>query len=243
MKSETPPIVYQHDGQCPICERPVRFTATSTWYRDTLRCPSCRSVVRERALALVLMEMRPNWRALSIHESSPAPRGISEKLKAEGAHYVASHYFPDQPRGALHRGFRNEDLERQTFADQSFDLVVTLDVMEHVFEPARVYTEIWRTLRPGGLYIHTFPITRDQMPACQQRAERRPDGSVRHQQAPVYHGNPIDAHGSLVTFDYGYEIDKQIANWAPFDVRILRFSDATHGIIGEYTEVVVCAKQ
>jgi hypothetical protein len=74
-------------------------------------------------------------------------------------------------------------------------------------------------------------------------AEMRPDGGIRHLvEPPQYHGNPIDASGSLVTHDYGYDIHRQVAAWAPFDVRVLRFWDQTHGVIGEFTEVVVCAK-
>jgi SAM-dependent methyltransferase len=234
---------YEHDGICPICEQPVLFATTNRWFRDHLVCPLCKSVVRERALALVLQELRPNWRFLAIHESSPVNRGISAKLKAEAGSYVASHYFPGQPRGALVRGFRNEDLEHQTFPDNDLDIVVTLDVMEHVFRPDRVYAEVYRTLRPGGIYIHTFPINKAMVPSSRQRAALEPDGTVRHLvESPEYHGNPIDADGSLVTYDYGYEIDRQIATWAPFDVRVLRFWDQTHGIIGEYTEVVTCLK-
>jgi SAM-dependent methyltransferase len=243
MTDKPPTPHYQHDGFCPICEEPVRFVAASSWYRDHLICSLCHSVVRERALALVLREMRPNWRALAIHESSPAGRGISTKLKTEGRAYIASHYFPEQPRGIEHRGFRNEDLEHQTFRDGSLDIVISLDVMEHVFRPDLVYSEVYRTLKPGGLYLHTFPINKAIVEACRRRAELLLDGGIRHLvEPPQYHGNPIDASGSLVTVDYGYDIGRQIAEWAPFDVRISRFWDPTHGVIGEYTEVVACTK-
>jgi len=33
--------------------------------------------------------------------------------------------FPDVTRGTVHRGFRSENLEAQSFADKWFDLVVT----------------------------------------------------------------------------------------------------------------------
>jgi SAM-dependent methyltransferase len=243
MTEPSAPPVYVHDGYCPICDRPVTFRSGHSWFRDNLVCPSCNSVVRERALALVLREMRPNWRALAIHESSPADRGISALMRREGRGYVASHWFPDHAPGAEIKGFRNENLERQSFADASLDLVITLDVMEHVFEPGRVYAEVHRTLKPGGLYLHTFPIQKALVAAARPRATRDPDGTLRHLEEAQYHGNPIDQSGSLVTVDYGYEIDRQIAAWAPFDVRVLRFWDETHGIIGEFTEVVACAKR
>lgn len=39
------------------------------------------------------------------------------------------------------------------FPDESFDLVTSYMVMEHVPEPARFFAEIARVLKPGGLYI------------------------------------------------------------------------------------------
>ena len=49
-------------------------------------------------------------------------------------------------------------MERQSFDDASFDCVISLDVMEHVCDPAAAYREIFRTLRTGGLCIHTFGL-------------------------------------------------------------------------------------
>jgi SAM-dependent methyltransferase len=236
-------FVYQHRGFCPCCESRQTFTAKYDWYRDHLTCPGCGSVVRERALALVLRETLPDWRALAIHESSPCARGLSAKLAREGTNYIATHYFPNEAAGAVVKGFRNENLEAQTFGDAVFDLVVTFDVMEHVYQPERVYSEVYRTLKPGGYYLHTFPIRKHLVEAATPLAELGPDGAVRHlTDTPEYHGNPIDEQGALVTFDYGYDISARIARWAPFDVRISRFWDQTHGLIGEYTEVISCRK-
>ncbi len=44
-----------------------------------------------------------------------------------------------------------------SFEDNSFDLVVTVDVIEHVGQPARMMSEISRVLKPGGLAVITFP--------------------------------------------------------------------------------------
>jgi hypothetical protein len=60
---------------------------------------------------------------------------------------------------------------------------------------------------------------------------------------PEYHGNPIDGKGALVTWDYGYDVHKLIASWAPFAIEITRFSDRHLGILGEYTEVILCRKR
>jgi len=234
------------DGFCPICEKPARFVAVGDeWLRRSLTCSSCPngSVPRERALALVLNEVAPHWRNARIHESSPGGRGISRKLQEQCPRYLGSHYFPGRPLGTKVSGWRNENLEEQSFPDGAFDIVITQDVLEHVFAPDKVFREVWRTLAPGGLFVSTFPIQRSLIQATTARASLDPSGTVVHHAEPEYHGNPISGEGSLVTVDYGYDIHELISSWAPFDVRIVRFSDRTHGIMGRYTEVIVCSKR
>lgn len=232
------------EGFCPICERQTAYTADGPYLRNTLTCTTCPggSVPRERAVALVLNETRPNWRALAIHECSPAPRGISVKLKEQCANYVATNYFPNASAGSVVLGQRNENLERQTFADESFDLVITIDVFEHLLDPAAAMREIHRTLKPGGACISAFPIIKHQGQAVRWRVRRDDNGVIEYLEEEQYHGNPIDPKGSLVSVDYGYDVHQLFALWAPFDVRVLRFADRRAGVLGELTDVLACEK-
>jgi SAM-dependent methyltransferase len=143
----------------------------------------------------------------------------------------------------MHRGFRNEDLQHLTFPDNNFDLFISLDVFEHIPDPRQAFCEIWRTLKPGAIVLCTFPVRKAQLAAMERRVVFNSDGTLTHLKQPEYHGNPISSEGSLVTVDYGYEIHKTIAEWAPFDVRIYRFNDKEHGILGEYTEVFLGRKR
>ncbi|TPK22361.1 methyltransferase domain-containing protein [Mesorhizobium sp. B2-5-9] len=235
------PVVYRHSGHCPICEANAEFTARFNWYRDHLLCSGCGSVPRERALALVLERYFPEWRKLAIHESSPLPRGISPKMKRECPGYVASQFFPGEALGTIVRGFRNENLEAQTFADQSFDLVVTLDVMEHVNMPDQVTREIARTLKPGGVYLFTVPTYKGRV-VSERRSLYKPDGTIEHYVTPEYHGNPVSDAGSLVTFHYGYDLPELIHQWSGMDVEVSRFHNGNNGIIGDFTEVYLTTK-
>jgi SAM-dependent methyltransferase len=233
------------EGYCPICEKAALFVANGSWYRGTLLCQTCKngSTPRERALAHVLHREIPHWREVAIHECSPMNRGISIKIRSEAKRYVGSHYFPDRSFGTIVDGWRNENIEATTFDDECFELVISLDVAEHVFNPAAKFRDIWRTLKFGGLYVSTFPIRKGQVEAAVPLARLLPDGAVEFLKTPPeYHGNPINSKGALVTWDYGYDIHKLIADWAPFSVEISRFSDRHQGIIGEYTEVIVCRK-
>jgi SAM-dependent methyltransferase len=236
-----PPFVYDRPGHCPICAAEVRFRARAAWFRDHLFCSDCGSIPRERGLALVLERRFPGWRGLAIHESSPADRGISKKLAREAPGYVSSQFFPGEPLGATVRGFRNENLEALTFADASFDLTITLDVMEHVNQPDQVLREVARTLKPGGAYIFTVPTYKGKL-VSERRAHYRADGGVDHLVEPEYHGNPVSDAGSLVTFHYGHDFAEMIAAWSGLDVEVVRFHDHRHGVIGDFTEVYVATR-
>lgn len=232
---------YDQPGFCPICEAQTRFVARHAWFRDHLLCAACGSIPRERALALLLKRRLPGWARLRIHESSPTPRGISAQLRQRAAGYVPSQFFPQQPPGKTIAGFRNENLEHQTFADGSFDLVVTLDVMEHVNDPERALQEICRTLVPGGAHVFTVPTYKDRV-TSERRARYLEDGRIEHLAEPEYHGNPIDDAGSLVTFRYGYDLGQLVTAWTGMSCEVTRFTDPLHGILGEFTEVYWAAK-
>ena len=44
------------------------------------------------------------------------------------------------------------------YPDESFDIVLSHDVLEHVVDPRRTIAEIHRVLRPGGLSFNVFPL-------------------------------------------------------------------------------------
>ncbi|MFN7116137.1 MAG: class I SAM-dependent methyltransferase [Saprospiraceae bacterium] len=53
--------------------------------------------------------------------------------------------------------YRVENALELSFADNSFDLLVSVEVIEHVGQPARMVQEIARVLKPGGVAFITFP--------------------------------------------------------------------------------------
>lgn len=236
--------VYDEKGHCPICDRATRFASMSRDFRDQLVCADCprqSSVPRERALMLALERHAPDWRNLRIHESSPAERGVSAVLKDQCRGYVPTQFLPGVARGSMVDGVRCEDLEAQTFADESFDIVLTQDVLEHLFAPDAAMRETARTLAPGGIAILTTPtvsVFAESYPV----AIREADGSVRHYIEPEYHGNPVDPNGSLVTWHFGYDLADRIGAWSGLDVVVERSVDRTHGVLGPMTEVYVCRK-
>jgi SAM-dependent methyltransferase len=236
--SETP--LFERYGYCPICEEPARFVAHHAWLRDHYRCARCSSIPRERALMTVLERYYPGWRDLKIHESSPGMPS-SLKIQREAVSYLPTHYFPGIPPGSMEQGFRCENLSLQTFPDASFDLVITQDVLEHVLNPAGAFREIARTLKPGGAHVFTTPIYRG-LDVSEVKARAGKDGQIEHLAKPEYHGNPIDAGGSLVTMHYGADLPSLVFDACRLFTTVYVIEDRTRGIEGEFLEVCVTRK-
>ena len=127
--------------------------------------------------------------------------------------------FPGVAPGESKAGIRCENLERQTFADGSFDLVVTSDVFEHVLDPARAFAEIARTLRPEERTFSQLPWYWWKETLI--RAVRTEDGKIKSLEPPDYHGNPIDESGSLVVTEWGRQL-------CDFIYSLLRYDDYGH---------------
>jgi SAM-dependent methyltransferase len=233
--------VLKNTGHCPICTKEVTFVARNAWLRDYYRCSNCGSIPRERALMLAIEMYFPNWRNLTIHESSPGERGASKRLSRECASYMPSHLFPEKELGATVGHFRCEDLEALTFADESIDLHVTQDVLEHVFRPSKVFREIARTLKPGGAHIFTVPIVNKSNPS-KLRAQIADNDAISYIEPAVYHRNPLSNEGSLVTVDWGFDICQHIFESCGLFTHLVCIDDLSKGIRAEYIEVLVTLK-
>ena len=182
----------------------------------------------------------PDWKSLSIHESSPVDRGASTLFREHCREYTATQLHPDAATGVTRDGLRCEDLEKLTFPDETFDLTISQDVMEHVNRPDLAHREIARTLKPGGAHVFTAPTYKGLVTSC-RRAFIRP-ASVEHLHEPEYHGNPVDHRGALVTFHYGHDLPERIYEWSGLNTTVLRFHDHHIGVIGDFTEVYVSRK-
>lgn len=227
-----------HRGWCTVCARSTIFLIEDEWLRDNYRCVHCRSIPRFRHILHVLSVLFPDYRKLSIHESS-ASGPVYEKLRLECSGYVASQFWPDVRPGAIREGFRCENLESMSFPDQSFDIVVTQDVMEHVLNPDLAFREISRTLKPGGAHIFTVPWYPSRKTFV--RASPSDSGCVYH--APKeFHGNPIDPEGSLVVTDWGRDLLDFIFQHGGLSTAVFLTKDRYLGLDGELLEVFVSHK-
>lgn len=230
---------YKKRGFCPICNKDTVFTSMDGWYRDHCHCGKCNSLPRNRAIINVLNTIDKDWRLKKIHESSPSNHFFAKNVKD----YSCSQYYYLEELGTEVNGYRNENLEKLTFQSDEFDYFISLDVLEHVFNPGEAIKEMVRTTKKSGAVIFTVPIHKDLLQSI-QRARQLENGKIEYILPENYHGNPVGDGKSLVTWDYGKDFAELIKKWGGNTIEITIFNEVFEdlGIIGEYLDVIVIRK-
>lgn len=208
--------VFETDGMCAVCGQKVVFAPIRPGHslRET-RCSACGASRRTRDLARVLarlaagpsvrllpgaLEAMTGWRVYEAQAAGP----LHDRLRCL-PRYVCSEYTPEtvEPGTCAASGLRCEDLERLSFPDGIFDLVVTQDILEHVADPWRAFDEIWRVLAPGGRHVFTVPMHESHPTTTRARLGK--DGR-EDLLPPVHHGDPVRQGGALVVTDFGDDL-------------------------------------
>jgi len=85
--------------------------------------------------------------------------GAIYNVLSESPNLICSEFWYDVLRGTLVGNVRCEDVQNLTLLDESFGIVITQDVFEHIAEPERGLREIWRVLKTGGIIFSPYPST------------------------------------------------------------------------------------
>jgi ubiquinone/menaquinone biosynthesis C-methylase UbiE len=83
---------------------------------------------------------------------------FSEVARQLGGHVVSLDFSPEALQVYRKRGGRDADLvagsvEELPFLDASFDFAMAIDVIEHLYHPNLLLSELYRVVRPGGRVI------------------------------------------------------------------------------------------
>lgn len=197
-------------GFCQICKKQTKFYIDSLWlnndtvnFRERMGCPNCGLNNRQRFLlewVLKAKKNRNNYQIFIYEQVTPLYNKFKEIYpKTIGSEYLGAEYSS----GTVINGIRHEDATCLSFSDDSFDLVLSLDVYEHIFDLEKGLKEAFRILKPMGKMIFSIPF----YPAddtTQKRAEII-DGKIIFLKEPQYHGNPVSEKGSLVVYDISWD--------------------------------------
>lgn len=128
-------------------------------------------------------------------------------IKNRYSNVVGSEYLnPEFKSGVVNQeGVRHEDLTSLSFPDNQFDLIVCLEVLEHVPDYSKAIEEVSRVLKKGGLFIFSVPFILDNHETI-TRALVNEEGKVKHLLEPEYHGDPVNEQGILCYYHFGWDL-------------------------------------
>lgn len=154
------------------------------------RCSHCRNNLRSMTLAEAVLrafDFSGNFSEFCRTERQVRERTVIE-VNAAG---TLSPYLQCLPGHSLHC-FPRLDLQRMSFSDDSVDILIHSDTLEHVPDAKAALQETLRVLRPGGFLFYTIPIVVGRL------------GRSRHGLPPSYHGKPGAGRTDyVVQWEYG----------------------------------------
>jgi SAM-dependent methyltransferase len=199
---------------CAICgERGIIQRGDHRSPRESYPCPSCRCTLRYRDQATLILDEFGRGQFLDLRKlvASGLLNDVDIYEPALRGPFVAA--FKGMPRyrrtffwegGATDSEVPFGDLTALDFPDNSFDLVLTSDVMEHVPNPLLAFREIARVLKVGGVHIFSIP-TDMPLPNTSVTRARIGEQGIEHLLPAVYHSAGDNAP-SLVFTDFGADI-------------------------------------
>ena len=177
-------------GTCPVCGTVrVLFREFTANLRESGACSQCGASNRQRQMAYVLrtelglpfvgrLTLPDRCRLFSAEANGPLHVALGD---APG--YVCSDYWGEAyASGTSVNGIRHEDLEALSFDDNSIDVVLTSDVLEHVADAYRAHGEIFRRTSLGrSAHLHgavRWHSSRRCACAASERPHRAPGRAV-----------------------------------------------------------------
>jgi SAM-dependent methyltransferase len=226
-------------GFCSGCERSVSFRVTHEppeemdGWRNLLEGMICdcglNGRMRSALVAWQNLRKTENFRTSLIFEQvTPIYRLMSGLDPAlTGCEYLGADKVAGETYPWGGQDVRHESIEALSCSDNSLDLLMHFDVLEHVPDLALALGECWRVLRPGGSMLFTLPF----YPGLEKHRVRAvmSDGELQHLEAPAYHGNPV-GDGALVFIHPGWQLLDDLGR-AGFAVSAALVFDPGQGIV------------
>jgi SAM-dependent methyltransferase len=218
---------------CPICghKGPVQRGEQQA-VRDGFACAGCTYNLKYKDVAACVVDEFGRGRALSLSQL------ISHKCLDEVAILEVTlgspfrRYFrnlsgylqvfgrPGGEEDTASEGVLYENLSALSFPKDSFDLVITMDLLDTLFDAGRAFSEISRVLKRGGLHVFTVGIPWPPPEKTKVRADLI-NGQIKHfEPERVRRGR---GGQSLVVTDFGTDAIENLRQYG-FLTRIVRRS-------------------
>lgn len=238
-------------GFCEVCGQKSEFLVDFKYsdhitpnLRERLICPVCNLNSRQRYMVSTVLKEVSSMKSVPkiyLYEYiTPVFQSIYKKVKqgnVVGSEFISN----DLVSGKIVNGILHENAENLSFEDDSFDLLVSCDVFEHVNDYKRCFKEAERVLKPNGKMFFSVPFHIGRQENY-RRAEIA-DGRLVHYSDPIYHGNPMNKEGSLVFWDYGWTMLEDLKQAGFRDAYMTPYYDKDYGYIGGGFQYIFIAEK
>jgi hypothetical protein len=210
-------------------------------WRERVSCPETYFNNRMRAtfhLFDLEMEPYPDSKIYITEQITPIYKYFADRFpNITGSEFLGELL----PFGCINKdGIRNETLCALSFPENTFDTLVSLDVLEHIPDYEKAFKECARVLRRGGKMMWSVPfIPHSRINLVRAIIE---NGEVKHIQPPEYHGDPLSGDGVLCFQHFGWEMLDQVRSAGFSDAYALCYNSVEFGYLDGPQLVFVAIK-
>ncbi len=227
----------QLPAKCYICQSVQSFAITNqadpnNW-RESLRCPSCNLINRWRS-SVHLFEALATPTARSFIYLTEAVTPLYRLLKQRYPKTIGSEFVAGLESGETveirGKNILVQDVTELSFGDNSFDALLSFDVLEHVPDYRKALQEFYRVLKPGGIVLWSAPFCFAEQ--TEVRATLTENGQIEHHMLPDYHGDPLTDEGVLCFQSFGMDILREMEVLGFVETRVCAFSNLAFAYLG-----------
>ena len=213
-------VDYQHSGNSGRVNWRERVSCPETYFNNRMRATF--------HLFDIEMEAYPDSEIYITEQITP----IYTYFKNKYSRTVGSEFLGERCLfGTVdENGVRNETITALTFPDQTFDILISLDVLEHVPDYKSAFKECARVLRKGGKMMWSVPFAAGSFENIVRA--KVDNGEIVHILPPEYHGDPLSSDGVLCFQHFGWEMLDQMREAGFRDVYALCFHSTEFGYLG-----------
>lgn len=237
-------ITASHTGFCAVCSRRSTFDVvrdpvrgTPLW-RESFACKRCGFNTRLRAfIHMYSADLRGE--VYITEQVTPLYRWLLKRI----GHLHGSEFLRGMMPGEVNQeAIRNEDLTGLSFESNSFDRVLSFEVLEHIPDYRSALAEMLRCLKPRGRLILSAPFIWN-LPETLTRASILPSGEIAHHMPPDYHGNPLDPNGSLCYYYFSFDLLDAMREVGFANVRVHEYWSKGYVYLGMANQTYITAEK
>jgi len=238
-------------GFCQVCAEATSFIIDWQYsggnvpnYRERLVCEKCNLNNRQRFLLNLINHFIKKMNekvTIYLYEQITDFYLVFSKYfnknKIIGSEYLGFDILP----GTMINNIRHEDATQLSFDNESLDIIISQDVYEHVPDYIKSFEETFRVLKINGKLVFSIPFYSKEF-NTKQRAKLS-DNKIEYLLPEQYHGNPVSEKGSLVFWDFSWDILDLLKKIGFKESYILGYYSSFYGYLGNGLQLIFVAEK